>query len=304
MDDARRHTLLVPLDGSVPGEGPLEIADAIAAAIDAEIHVLLVSHDLIPDEDVPLCARVPTDWMPRVTLHHAIGDAVPEILRAVDELEASAVLLSSHGKTRDLSVPAGHVTLDVLCAAPCPVYVVRSALDSSGQAHRCHHVRRILVPLDGSTEALFSVQHAASLASRYSARLMLLHVITDEPDARRAPFARSYCDQLQYEGEAWGEEFMRSAFAGLPQRMGLGVELALRRGDPGNEIARFASDQDCDLIVIAWAGCVSPGRARVVQTLLDRATCPLLFIGVRVREQLAAPVSASGRRVAAGGQAR
>ena len=54
--------------------------------------------------------------------------------------------------------------------------------------------------------------------------------------------------------------------------------VALRVGDPSEEIVRYAADSDCDLLIASWKGRLSPGRARVVQTLLEQATYPLLFL--------------------------
>jgi nucleotide-binding universal stress UspA family protein len=281
MKHDKRRRLLVPLDGSLPGEQPLEIAVAVSDLINAEIHVLYVSHAPMHEEAVAHSLRIPAGWLPRVKLHHAVGHQAEAIRAAARDLHADALLMSSHGRTRDLRVPAGHVTLDVLGDPPCPVYVVRSALGTASQSHRFRHLRRILVPLDGSPEAVPSAEHAATLAAEHGARLIVLHVVAEEPQARRAPAPMSYADQAQYESEAWEDEFVRTAFARYARRPTESIEVALRCGDPGHEIARFAGEEDCDLIVAAWGGRISAGRARVVQTLLEQAPCPLLFLRAR-----------------------
>jgi nucleotide-binding universal stress UspA family protein len=78
--------------------------------------------------------------------------------------------------------------------------------------------------------------------------------------------------------EAWVDEFLRSSFAHAPCPKEVKADVALRFGEPGKEIAAYAEEEDCDLIVAAWGGRITVGRAVVVRTLLERAPCPLLFL--------------------------
>lgn len=277
MPEKKNH-LLVPLDGSIPAEQPLEVASALADLTDADIHVLFVSHEPVPAEAVAARARISKAWLPRVRTHHARGHAADRIRDTARQLPASAILLSSHGVTGNLDALAGHVTVGVLTDPPCPVYVVRSALSAESQIHRLRHVRRLLVPLDGSNEAAQAVTEGAALATAANARLVLLYVLCDQPSAARTPAISRYSDQLHYEMEAWRDEFMRSGFARERDRGACPAEVALRRGDPGEQIVRYAAEQDCDLIVTAWGGSLSAGRAQVVRTLLAQAPCPILFL--------------------------
>ena len=284
MPDETTARLLVPLDGSMPAEGPLEIAQIIASWKQAEIHVLFVAARALDDDAIAVRARIPDAWRARVRVHGAPGHAADAIRDVARQIDADAILLSSHGATRDLQVPAGHVTLAVLEAPPCPVYVVRSALSIHGQTHRLRHLRRILVPLDGTAEAAQSIEYASALARKAGARLLMLHVLTDKPELARVRVAPGYADQPHYEFEAWEEEFVRNSFARSARPPEVRAEVALRFGEPGREIAGYAQDEDCDLIVAAWGGRLSPGRANVVRTLLQEAGCPLLFLRARAAE--------------------
>jgi nucleotide-binding universal stress UspA family protein len=276
MDREESRRILVPLDGSMSAEGPLAIASALAELMEGELHALHVAPEVLSEDAMAARARIPRAWRERVRLHSGRGDAIEEIRRVAAELHSLAVVISSHGATRDLKVPAGHVTLGVLADPPCPVMVVRSALSATSQTHRIRHLRRILAPLDGSPEAALSIDHACAIAIKTQARVMILHVIDVSGKAPAA--APAYGDQSQYEMEAWEDEFLRSSFARAPRPAELKAQVALRCGEPGNEIANFAQDEDCDLIVAAWGGRLSPGRAVVIRTLLERAPCPLLFL--------------------------
>jgi nucleotide-binding universal stress UspA family protein len=287
-----RKPLLVPLDGSLPADQPLEVAQAIAELREDEIHVLFVSSQPLSSEQVAGAVGVPEEWRPRLTLLNAVGEPAEAICRVARETAADAILISSHGQTADPHSVAGHVTLDVLRDPPCPVYVVRSTLNAAAQAHRLRYLRRILVPLDGTSAAAWSVGEAAALAQRAHARLIMLHIVDDRPETAPAPASPIYTDHIGYEFEAWRDEFIRSSFALYQRRPVPTTDVVLRAGDPELEIARYAADSDSDLVVAAWGGALSAGRARVVQTLLERATYPLLFL-VKKGQHSALPAAGS-----------
>jgi nucleotide-binding universal stress UspA family protein len=270
--------LLVPLDGSVPAEKPLRVAEAIADLEGNDICVLYVSSESLSAAETAERIGLPDEWATRVTVISAVGEPAESICRAAAEIGAKAILMSTHGAGGNLDTPAGHVTLQVLQDPPCPVYVLRSALDAGTQVHRLRHLRRIVVPLDGNFESVRSVEEASALASRSNARLLMLHIVDSRPETERAPASPVFLDYPRYELEAWQDEFVRSSFAIAGRPKTANMIVALRVGDPGEEIVRYAADSDCDLLIAAWKGRLSPGRARVVQKLLERATYPLLFL--------------------------
>jgi nucleotide-binding universal stress UspA family protein len=111
----------------------------------------------------------------------------------------------------------------------------------------------------------------------------LLNVVCPDPVLRRATPTPVYTDQPQHELQAWSDEFIREAFAMSECPDSVECSTALRVGDPGEQIAAYAEEADCDLVVMAWAGSMVPGRAAVVRTLLARARCPLLFVRAQQR---------------------
>lgn len=282
MTEERMTPLLVPLDGSLPAAQPLEVAQAIAELRGDDIDVLFVSAEPLTAGEVAEVVGLPVEWLPRVTLLNTVGDPGEGICRVAGEIKADAILMSTHGRTGDLRSLVGSVTLKVLQDPLCPVLVVRSALDFSSQARRLRHLRRLCIPLDGSPEAAWSVRVGSALAQQANARILMLHVIDDRPKKRgRALAGPSYSDQPLYELEAWQEEFIRGSFAMAHRPREATTSFVLRFGDPDREIIRFAAETDCDLIVAAWDGNISAGRAKVVQILLEQAPCPLLFVRAR-----------------------
>lgn len=278
MTEERVPPLLVPLDGSLPAARLLEVAQAVAELKGDDINVLFVSAEPLAAAEVAEVVGLPVEWLPRVTLLNTVGDPGEGICRVAGEIKADAILMSTHGRTGDLGSLVGSVTLKVLRDPPCPVLVVRSVLDFSAQARRLRHLRRLCIPLDGSPEAAWSVRAGSALAQQANARILMLHVIDNRPKKGRALAGPSYSDQPLYELEAWQEEFIRGSFAMAHRPREATTSFVLRFGDPEREIVRFAAETDCDLIVAAWSGNISEGRAKVVQMLLEQAPCPLLFV--------------------------
>ena len=278
MSEPPRRIVLVPLDGSQPAAGQLAIGEAVARLYDAEVHVLHVSAAAMTPAEV--CDRVglPEPRPAPERVRHRAGDAARAIVDEARALGAAAIAMSSHGETGDPSAVAGHVTLAVLAATPCPVVVTRAFLDAGSQAKRIRDVRCILVPLDGTKEAARACEEAIALAARQGAQVRMLHVIPRTGGRGRAGGFPRFADHAAYELEAWREEFARISLAGVAAREDVRSDVALRVGDPADEIVSFAESEDCDLVVVAWGGRMTPHRAVIVRKLLTAAPCPLMFL--------------------------
>jgi hypothetical protein len=63
------------------------------------------------------------------------------------------------------------------------------------------------------------------------------------------------------------------------------VLLELRVGPPADEILAATTELGADVIAIAWAQILEPGRARIVHHLLARSHMPLLFLPIERGER-------------------
>jgi nucleotide-binding universal stress UspA family protein len=137
--------------------------------------------------------------------------------------------------------------------------------------------KRILVPVDGSAEAL--VPLVGALARGAGATVRLLRVMP-EPELRVGAYGRvvAYVDQEMARLDAVGKEeleVVKSELAGIP------AEAVVRFGDPATEIALEAEAFDADLIAVA-----SPPRplfrrmlsGDVSARLRRRVTLPVLVL--------------------------
>jgi len=146
------------------------------------------------------------------------------------------------------------------------------------------HLKRILVPTDLSEHADQAIHHAAALAHRTQAELLVLHVVEKFMDHSllysdvwpyRKPVGDYYHD-LEEKTQQMLEDKIR-AIGGE----GIDFRVLVTTGVPSAEIVAASGREKVDLIVIA-----THGRGGIAQALLGsttdrvlrKANCPLLVI--------------------------
>jgi len=173
------------------------------------------------------------------------------------------ILMSTRGGSKIARWAIGGVTEQVLRTSPLPVLVVRSRTMLPRQGH----VRRIIVPVDGSKLAEAAVPWSGKLARLLKAKLILLHVYPKGTAALRTRMQESY-DALQ--------KRMNKTCAALA---GAGVKASfhVQRGDAAERILAFADVND--LIVTTSHGAGGFKRwifGSVAEKLIHDASIPVL----------------------------
>jgi nucleotide-binding universal stress UspA family protein len=102
-----------------------------------------------------------------------------------------------------------------------------------------------------------------------SVEIVILHVL--EEDAL-PPFS----DQPQHEWETFCHEFL-ARYSRWPSEQ---VRLETRIGRPDQHVLPVARELECDLIALAWAHELAPGRANIVRETLRRGNIPVLLLPV------------------------
>lgn len=128
-------------------------------------------------------------------------------------------------------------------------------------------LRLILVPLDGSAPSLAALDHAATLATDYDARVEVLHVIPER-------------DPLSPAARAEIESAMNAGVARAKEMLGDSVSFRTVIGDPTREIVEHAK-RGVDLVVMGTHGRV--GRLHsllgsVAEGVVRNAPCPVLTV--------------------------
>lgn len=104
-------------------------------------------------------------------------------------------------------------------------------------------IRKILVPLDGSSNSRRSLETAIHLAKEHEASLTAIHVVhTSQKTARAARRSQEPAPDFLLQGKR------------LAEKNGIPYHHRIIEGDPGHGIVEYSNTRDIDLIVIGARG--------------------------------------------------
>ena len=138
---------------------------------------------------------------------------------------------------------------------------------------------RILVPTDGSDCADLAVEHAINLADQYDAELHVLSVVDARDVSHSAPaISPQQVEQtLRERAEAVVSDVAdRAKDAGVAD-----VVTAIEPGVPDDVVVDYASENDCDLIVMGTHGRTGLERyllGSVTERTVRRSDVPVLTV--------------------------
>jgi nucleotide-binding universal stress UspA family protein len=142
------RNILVPIDLDDAAAHVLDYAVALAAKLDAKLHVLHIVPWPLLGAEVPVAmtetamaemmGRERKNFDELVAAHTAelpvgsamlkTGDARTAILAVAEELRADLIVMGTHGRRGVSRLVLGSVAESVARTAPCPVLLVRSGL--------------------------------------------------------------------------------------------------------------------------------------------------------------------------------
>jgi nucleotide-binding universal stress UspA family protein len=190
------------------------------------------------------------------------GEPVPAIVEAAAQPDVAALVLGARG-VHSGPQPTGSTALEVITRVAKPVVVVPPRAQPSDP------FRRILVPLEGTSDSSQALAETVKLATRADLEIVALHVHTPAT-------VPAFSDQTHHEIHAWEREFISRFAHGARD----GAKLIRRLGSAPDDVVTVAHDTDADLIALAWSQDLSPGHARVVRTTLARSAIPVLLVPV------------------------
>jgi nucleotide-binding universal stress UspA family protein len=207
-------------------------------------------------------------------------DAKAEILKHAAAIDASLIVMGTHGRSGIDHVLLGSITEKVLHKAPCPILIVPPHAPSVDYGVS-PVFKRIVCAIDFSTSSLLALNVALALAQEADARLTLLHAIEFPVALREVVFSTDAdVDRLHAAAEA---EFLRRLRALVPAQARIYCTVATRVNDgkPAREIERVAAGERADLIVMGVQG-----RSAVdlmvfgsnTNAVIRNASCPVLVV--------------------------
>lgn len=197
-----------------------------------------------------------------IPLEELDGDPVEALVAVVASPEVALVVVGARGSPEGPR-PCGHVALAVAERSDTPVVVV----PPDGARDPGAPIRRAIVPLEGTRESSDAVTAPLRALRDAGVEVTVVHVF----DADTVP---RFWDQSSYAEESFAAEFA-ACWCG-----DVDVPVRLRRGAAGNVVLDVAEVEEADVIVLGWSQDLSPGRARVVHAVLDRACIPVLLVPV------------------------
>jgi nucleotide-binding universal stress UspA family protein len=288
-------TILVPLDGSANSEHSLAIAVSLAKRSSA---VLRLVHVREPMPERFGIAAPPKEqdyldllaWKIRQTEHLSTyatvleGPVAPTIAEHAISVNASLIVMTSHGRGPFSRFWLGGVADQLIRLAPAPLIVVRPPQEEGAAeaAKSDWKPRRILVALDGSKFAESVLHRVVELAKVYSADLTLLRVVEPIPlltpsglEPQPLILDSALIDELKTQARTYLE-----AIANKLRKDGLSVSSRVMVDD---RVAPAILDEGRDFDLMALATHGRHGVARMIlgsvtDKLVRGATGPVLVV--------------------------
>jgi nucleotide-binding universal stress UspA family protein len=239
--------VLAALDNSLAVNPVLVVARALARVLGGRVEAIHVLGDGVDAaESAARAAGVP--------LRLSSGPVVERLVEAGQDADVAAMAIGARG-TVGSGHACGSTALAVVTSLRVPVVVVPPAAEVHPR------LRRVLVPLEGTTSSSLAARSVVELASDAEIDVIVLHV-----------------DGVAKDDEGWAREFLARY---CPWGIG-GVRLQRRSGKREEVVPLVAEELESDLIVFGWAQQLSEGRAPVVSAALTRSKIPVMLIPVSV----------------------
>lgn len=197
----------------------------------------------------------------RVPFRTVPGDPLAQLvaLAAADDVVGFAI----GQRSRMAAAATGHLALGLAGAVDKPVLVVPP------RALVPVRFRRVLVAMEGKPGRARELKRAIALAAGSELELTVVHV----DDESSVP---SFSDHLQYETEAYAQEFLARYAPGISD-----VRLELRIGAPVDQILTTCEEERPDVVAMGWPHAHGPDRGAVVRAVLERSPVPVLLVATR-----------------------
>ncbi len=172
----------------------------------------------------------------KLTIQYRVVEAHPveAILQTTEEEKVDLIVMGTHGRTGFQRLYLGSVTERVIRKSEIPVFVVkqkeRDFIDVNDPEAK-PRLKRILCPVNFTATAQLALEHAASIATRFNAKLTALYI-----DER---------------GETSEEEAKEQICQWLPSEVKnlCSVEPMVRFGNAAEQILNVAVEGNYDLLV-------------------------------------------------------
>ncbi len=249
--------LLAAIDNSTATGPVVAVGRWFAALLDLEVVALHVSED---GESLTAHAAAKAAG---VTFELRRGDPVSTIRSAAVQPDVHTVAIGARGIPAH-SMPAGHVTLDLIRNITKPLIVVPPDVRVPNAAHV-----RLLAPIDDNPMSARALRGLLEKMKVPDLELVLLRVF----DAEHIPM---FANHGMGDAEHWVTEFVHRTAPAEATR----TRVETRVGHPAHTILAVERELAPDAVVLEWGRDLLGGRASVVKRLLAHTKTPLVLLPV------------------------
>ncbi len=290
LSNLRLRTILAPFDFSYASAELLRRLITLAEHSNATVHVLHViepSRGGVATEGTPIlpgaraaAARTQIQqWVaeifpgrPAITTTVRVGRAADEIIAHAQTLSADLIVMSAHVGSGGKNVLLRTTTERVVRQSPCPVLVIArdqvEAFMREPEEFPLRGCKRILLPVDLSSDVREALAYATAIARENGAKLHILHCGDG--------------DNAELNGTSSSAEERLTAWLGSELRWPVEYEATVWNNVPLlNAILHEVSLSKIDLIVLPARDCVWFRRHRlwsITDGILRHAPCPVLSV--------------------------
>ena len=284
-----KQKILVPLDGSELGESVLPWVKLVASKDEVELTLLRAYYPAVPIQVTPELTLPAMDTVVGESVEHVdrylestaadlgiadttmesfMGDASDGILQHAENYDL--VIMASHGRGGLGRWLLGSVATKVVRGCTKPVLVV----GARSQDNAPKQLKKILVPLDGSSTAEAALKAAAHLARAHQAELILFRGLLTAGVELSGP---EVLKAKQWEMGA-AEEYLQSikdSFTGFE------CQTVVSEHAPVRGILEAAKQFEVDLVAMGSHGRSGVERwllGSVTEAVLQKSDCPILVV--------------------------
>ena len=257
-------TILVPLDGSDLAARALSYATFLTRGLQGRLILFHAASRPVLDSDPGreidavleqdrLAQQLVEDGVP-ATARAVQGEAGPAIVRAVSELGADLIVMSTHGRGGVGRIVHGSTADHLLRHVSIPIVLITAACDRVWASGR---PLRILIPLDGSAFAEEAIAPALTLARSLPAEIWLLRAAEERFGIDALGIAQP--EPASEADLAAARQYLEQVAAPVRQS-GLRVTVVVEAGEAEDLIVQVAEREAIDLVGMATHGQGGLGR--------------------------------------------
>ncbi len=282
--------LLVPLDGSELAEGALPFVEELARRFKSEI-ILLTATEANDYMERPLRAYLEKRGEEFQSLGLKAsplvvkGNAGDEILEFSEQNDVSLIAISTHGRSGISSRwPLGSIASKLVEGSSIPILLVKPEELETMYSER--RMKKILVPLDGSSLAEIVLSQVEELAKMMGSEVTLIRVV--EPIAPMArPFVGSMEEDIRSEAGKRATDYLNEKEKELRDK-GVAVKSEVLYGEAAETVLKYSEDNSMSLIAQATHGYGGISKwlfGMITSKIVEGSPRPVLLVRPKAEDQ-------------------